>query len=733
MRIILAGCLSLILFAIAMLVFIKIDLEQAIYSETDARVQVAQNTMRELIRAKGVPTLADGKLRIGRWVANNDNSLVDHLRALTGADATLFALLDGKPMRVTTTIRKLDGSGRNVHTELVGPARDAFDAGRSFAGVSPVAGRPFLNRYDALRDARGRVIGIVYTGIPLTTMNSTVSRAMRMVLVVTATALLASLLLLYAAVRPLQRAFQNAVAMARGLAGGDVDQHSEVVSDDELGQVSLAFHDMIKYQQRMACIADALASGDFSEEVTPVSQRDRLGLAFAHMSKDLKRLVEQLEQSAMTDSLTQLGNRRAFDAHMRSELSRAARHGGQVWLALVDVDNFKAVNDENGHQHGDVVLSKLGAVLRHLRAEDSAYRLGGDEFAVVFSDCPREHAKRALERLREEAQMELFGTTISLGLAGSPQGLIDAETLLRQADAALYVCKQRGRNIVVSFDDVQHSNAIPQQMNVHAVTRLLAERELLVVFQPIWDIERSAILGFEALARPDAKYGLAGPQEAFDVAAKIGRAHDLERVCREAAIAQAEGLPPNALLFLNVSPETLARDELNAQTLAAKLSDVGIATERVVLEITERYPGPLEPVILAARELQRYGFKLALDDTGAGNAGLEFLSRLKVDFIKIDGAIVANAATETAARGVISAIVALAKTTNAYVIAEGIEDQAMLALVSHRVFNGVVNANAVSGVQGYLLGRPGLISAATNNADATRSLLGGRSLGIRIA
>jgi len=119
--------------------------------------------------------------------------------------------------------------------------------------------------------------------------------------------------------------------------------------------------------------------------------------------------------------------------------------------------------------------------------------------------------------------------------------------------------------------------------------------------------------------------------------------------------------------------QRLYRDELKAQTLTAKLSDVGISADRVVLEITERYPGPLEPVIIAARELQRCGFKLALDDTGAGNAGLEFLSRLKVDFIKIDSAIVANGANEMAARGVISAIVALAKTTNAYVIAEGIE------------------------------------------------------------
>jgi diguanylate cyclase (GGDEF)-like protein len=716
-RIALAASLSLLLFAVAMLICVKNDIEQAVYSETDARVATAEKTIEKLIRIKGEPTLVAGQLRLGRWLANRDNSLVDEVHNLTGADATLFAIVGGKPMRVTTTIRKADGSGRIVHTELVGPARLAYDAGHGFAGISNVAGRPFLNRYDPLRDKRGRVVGIVYTGIPLTMMRDMVAKAMRTVIIVTAFALLASFALLYIAMRPLRRAFRNAVIMAQGLAGGDVDQQSGIVSNDELGAVSSAFREMIKYQQRMACIADALAGGDFSNEVVPVSERDRLGIAFAHMSGKLNRLVQQLEASAMTDALTQLGNRRAFDARMHGELSRAARHGGQVWLALVDIDNFKAVNDENGHQHGDVVLSKLGAVLRHVRAEDGAYRLGGDEFAVILADCSREDANLALERLREEAQDELFGTTISVGLACSAQGLIDGETLQRQADAALYVCKQRGRNIVVAFDEVQTSGALAQQMNVPAVTRLIAERGLLVAYQPIWDLARGTILGFEALARPFAEYGLSGPQEAFEIAVKIGRAHDLDRVCREAAIAQAADLPPNALLFINVSPETLARDALDGETLAASLSEVGLGVDRIVLEITERYAGSIEPVIAAARELQRFGFKLALDDTGAGNAGLH------VDFIKIDGAIVAAGARDMAARGVITALVALARTTNAYVIAEGIEDRSMLESVSASSLDGSVNPNVVGGVQGYLVGRPGTITDALSAAGATEALL----------
>jgi diguanylate cyclase (GGDEF)-like protein len=472
----------------------------------------------------------------------------------------------------------------------------------------------------------------------------------------------------------------------------------------------------------MAALADNLAAGDFTNDVVPVSDRDRLGIAFAHMSANLKGLVRQLESSAMTDSLTLLGNRRAFDARMHSELSRAARQNGYVWLALVDVDNFKLVNDESGHQHGDVVLQRVATLLRGIRAEDAAYRLGGDEFAVVLTDCSRGDAERALERLRATAQNQLFGTTISIGFAGSPQGLFDTESLLRQADAALYVCKQLGRNTIVDYDSAERRGDIPQQMNAHAVSRLIAERGLVVAFQPIWDIGRGKVLGYEALARPDPKYGLDGPQEAFEIAAKLGRSHELDRVCREAAVLAAAELPPDSLLFLNVAPESLVRGEIDRHSLASTLTSVGLGPERVVLEITERYSGPVAPVVSAARAFQRAGFRLALDDTGAGNAGLHYLSRLKVDFIKIDGGIVSKAATDTAARGVVAAIVALAKTTKAYVIAEGIEDPDVLHVLRRSGVAGAPEPFAVNGAQGYYLGRPGALAEAPTEG-ARRSVM----------
>jgi diguanylate cyclase (GGDEF)-like protein len=675
-----------------------------VYNGKNARLQIGHSVMLDLLRAKGPPSLAGGTLRFGRWIANGDTSLVDRVRRVAGTDATLLAVIGGKPIRVATTVES--GGARHLGTELRGPARAAFDAGRDFTGINPILGRNYLNHYSALRDRSGKIVAIVDTSVPLAMLYGAEWRMMRWVVLGTVIALTMSFILLYVVMRPLRHAFAGAIAMAYGLAAGEVDQQSHAVTSDEIGEVHRAFEQMIRYQQHMAAIADAIARGDFSADVTPVSERDRLGVAIAAMSRNLADLMAQLEASAMTDSLTQLGNRRAFDQKMQSELSRIARHGGSLSLALIDVDHFKGVNDRYGHQHGDGVLSALAGVLRSTRAEDAAYRLGGDEFAVILVDTNAADAKLALERVRQAAQSELLGTTVTIGIGTSLEGFIDSEGVRRQADAALYVGKQRGRNIVVIFDEAQCRLAVPGHMNVHAVSRLIEDRQLNVHFQPIWDVRSATILGFEALARPQAEYGLAGPQEAFDVAAKIGRAHDLDRVCREAAIARCREMPDGALLFLNVSPETLARGGLGPNELIASIEAAGLRPERVVLEVTERFDGPPDPVIAAAALLQRAGFKLALDDTGAGNAGLEYLGRLRADFIKIDAAIIASAATDPAARGMLAAIVAFAAMTGGYVIAEGIEDQTMLDMVRQTDHLDRRTAHQVHGVQGYYLGRP---------------------------
>jgi len=416
--------------------------------------------------------------------------------------------------------------------------------------------------------------------------------------------------------------------------------------------------------------------------------------------------LAQLGHAALTDHLTELGNHRAYQEEYYREVSRARRHREPLTLALIDVDEFKVVNDQNGHVHGDLVLTAVASLLRGGRVEDRAYRLGGDEFALLLPHIGLGNAMVVLERLRGDVQRNLCATTVSVGVATLMPDETGADTLQEQADAALCEAKRRGRNAVVTFEEIRESASILSSATAHALRHLLVERRVAVAFQPIWDVNRGEILAFEALTRPDPHYGFAGPQEAFDTAERIGRAHDLDALCRAAILSRAAELPPDALLFLNISPQTLDLDLLAGAALVDAVAAAGLTPARVVLELTERSMARLSVVVREATRLRALGFKLALDDTGAGNAGLEMLSQLPVDYVKIDRAVLVKALGDKAARAVLAGIIAIAREMDTYVIAEGIEDMALLDLARHA---GVPNGDrptGVQGVQGYLLGRP---------------------------
>jgi diguanylate cyclase (GGDEF)-like protein len=411
----------------------------------------------------------------------------------------------------------------------------------------------------------------------------------------------------------------------------------------------------------------------------------------------LERLSRDLSQAALTDGLTGLGNSRGFQIEMQRETDRAARRTESVSLARIDIDEFRVINEQRGTEAGDSVLVGVAALLRNGRAAGRAFRLGGDDFALILPHTNTVEASEIMERLRGDAAGGLDGATISVGIAELANGNVDYDQLREQADAALVDAKRRGRNSVVTFDELRDSVTVTSSAQALAVHQLIRDRKVEVCFQPIWDLHSASILAFEALTLPAAEYGLTGPQEAFNIAEQLRRAHDLDTVCREAILSQAQSLPPDALLFMNVSPQTLDLDLLAGDSLLKRVHAAGLPAERVVLEITERSMARLSVVVREAKRLRDMGFKLALDDTGAGNAGLEMLSQLPVDFVKVDKSVVTGAMTSKTARGVLAGIIAIARQTDTYVIVEGLESIAMLELARQ------IHA---SGGQGYLLGRP---------------------------
>jgi diguanylate cyclase (GGDEF)-like protein len=439
---------------------------------------------------------------------------------------------------------------------------------------------------------------------------------------------------------------------------------------------------------------------------TSIALAGAMGLFYLIAGRALMLRHGRARKGARRDGLTDLGNHRVFHEELAAAVSFGARHDDQVALALIDIDDFKLVNDRFGHKRGDEVLTECAGILDSGRAEDRAFRIGGDEFALLMPGTDDAQARVILERCLAEAGSGASPTSLSAGIASIPPGVeVSPAALSEQADAALYEGKHSGGGQVIVFDEVAGRLSVVTPDKVESLRALFAEPRIETAFQPIWDLHENRILGYEALARPWSGYGFDGPAEAFRVAEKVGRGHELDALCRDAALGRAHDLPADVLLFLNINPQSLTRGPAVSDQLASSVRAAGLEPERVVLEITERSPARLDHVTASARKLRALGFKLAIDDVGAGTSGLEILQELQVEFVKIDRSIIVAAIEDPKAQAVLVGILAFASLSNAFLIAEGIESEEILSFV-RRVHELEIGELEIGGGQGFLLGRP---------------------------
>jgi diguanylate cyclase (GGDEF)-like protein/PAS domain S-box-containing protein len=429
-----------------------------------------------------------------------------------------------------------------------------------------------------------------------------------------------------------------------------------------------------------------------------------------HDITDRRKLESELKHLAYHDSLTQLPNRVLFLDRVQHALARSGRHRERLAVMLIDVDNFKVINDTRGHAAGDALLGQIAYRLQFaLRPGDTCARLGGDEFAIlaeglITDDEASQIAGRVAEQLR--TPFDLGGQTVttaaSIGVATSDYGT-DASELLRQADLAMYAAKEAGKGGMEFFRPALQDRMQRRAELAHELERAVQQAEFRLHYQPIVCLETGQVLGAEALLRwQHPERGLVFPGEFIDTVEASDMAIELGSWVIDQAIAQAASwqrfAPAGGTLkmSLNVAPRQLAHVDF-VNTVVGALDRHGVPAEAVVLEITERMLAGKEPqIVQAMSQLQELGVRLAVDDFGTGYSSLGYLRRFPVSTLKIDRSFVQGLGQSPDDHALVEAIVRLAQTFDLDLVAEGVETEEQRAALRRM---------GCQGGQGYLYSR----------------------------
>lgn len=417
----------------------------------------------------------------------------------------------------------------------------------------------------------------------------------------------------------------------------------------------------------------------------------RVAGAFNRMAAQLQQSRDELHYQALHDPLTGLGNRVLFMERIEHALARARRRMSALSVVFVDLDGFKGVNDTLGHEAGDELLVAVAERLREsLRAEDTVARLGGDEFGIVIEDTGRAEAVQAAERLVRvlETSLCLRAGEVSISASiGVATRLADEEVdeLLRQADAAMYAAKARGKAQWHTFEPGLDTEVVEAQTLRAELQRAVERQEFVVRYQPVVDLQTGAVEGVEALVRWDhPERGLLPPAEFLEAAEQSGHIlyidkHVLQETCRQVkAWQQHVPAAANLSACVNLSARQLQHPGL-AEDVAEALRSSGLDPHYLVLEITETML--IRDTEVTARELTRLkelGIQLALDDFGTGYSSLSYLRRFPIDIIKIDRSFVSAIGGDAEQSELALALVKLGKSLRLRTVAEGIEKSQQL-------------------------------------------------------
>jgi diguanylate cyclase (GGDEF)-like protein len=413
-----------------------------------------------------------------------------------------------------------------------------------------------------------------------------------------------------------------------------------------------------------------------------------------------------LQWATTHDDLTGLPNRTELIARVDAILGSAAV--GDVSLLFIDLDNFKSVNDSLGHGIGDTLLTAMSVRLRDVVGPDAVLaRFGGDEFIVVLQGGD---ALGTAERLREAVRKavvvdgtELF-VAASIGVSVNDREGVTAADLLRDADAAMYRAKARGRDCVEAFAPGSHETTVLALRTAAELRRGVERGEVVPYFQPIVELTSGHVVGFEALARwLHPERGLLTPDQFLPMAEETGLVEEIGASILEDALSQfarwrARDLPfARGHLSVNVGTRQVV-DPAFARLVADLLAQTGIPADSLWLEITETaLLADVKASTVALRNLRSLGLHLVVDDFGTGYSSLTYLKRFPVEALKIDKSFVAGLGLDSEDTTIVEAVVNLGHSFGIAVIAEGLETPLQLSRLREL---------GCDRGQGYLFGRP---------------------------
>lgn len=429
-----------------------------------------------------------------------------------------------------------------------------------------------------------------------------------------------------------------------------------------------------------------------------------------HDEKLLKEQAKELSHQANHDTLTNLPNRMLFQDRLTQTINHSTRHKEQFAVLFLDLDQFKKINDSLGHHIGDNVLIEIASRLKTtLREEDTLARLGGDEFTIILRDVKSIQsasavAQKIIHIMKEPISLNghsLFVSS-SIGISMFPDDAITKENLLKYADSAMYKAKDEGRNNFQFYSADMTALAFERVVMESSLRVAIKEEQFIVYFQPQFNISTQTITGMEALVRwQHPQIGLISPAKFIPLAEESGLIIDIDRIVMKQAMKQfsqwyRDGHNPGRLA-LNLSMKQLNEDDFIA-TLLSVMNSINFQAKWLALEVTEtQVMNNPNASIKKLNEISKIGIEIAIDDFGTGYSSLAYLKKLPLNKLKIDISFIRDIPEDEDDISITKAIIALGKSLNLKLIAEGVETQEQKDFLVE---------NDCEQIQGYLYSRP---------------------------